>query len=118
MIHFNAFLSFTGLPYINVAILYILALPIPTSTVDTININEDIINSIDLTDPDPTLAIIVIGDANGIYEQTFIKVLSPFDKPNILIINTTINIIITGPTLVPISSVFDTKAPNVANINE
>ena len=39
-------------------------------------------------------------------------------NPNMLIKNTTTNIIIIGPTLVDISSVFDTKAPKAPNINE
>lgn len=43
-----------------------------------------IINSIDVIAPVATLTIIVIGDANVIYEQTFIMVLSALINPTIL----------------------------------
>lgn len=43
-----------------------------------------IINSTDVIAPVATLTIIVIGDANVIYEQTFIMVLSALINPTIL----------------------------------
>lgn len=43
-----------------------------------------IINSTYVVAPVAALTIIVIGDANGIYEQTFIMVLSALINPTIL----------------------------------
>lgn len=85
--------------------------------VDTINMTKDIIISNIDTDSIANLAGIVITELKGMKEDTFINILSELCILKIAMQNTNINIILIEVILELISSVFDTKAPKVPNIN-
>ena len=107
-----------GVPYSRMPIRYIFAASAPIPTVEATRIPIDIAISYQATELMAILVNIAIGEVNGIYEQTVIKVLSmsPEDIENITTINPAMKSKVTGITEVLMSSSFEAVEPTAPNI--